>query len=207
MTTIAIIGSGQIGRGLARAWRRAERTIVFGAREPNGPELVALANEIGASRATIAEAIERADVVTLAMPFDAIDGVAASGSFENKIVIDCANALARRWALKYGHTTSGAEEIAKKLPGARVYKSFNAQGAENLADPIYGGVRASNFFCGDHPDGKKLVASLIEDVGFEAVDAGPLENARLLEPLMLLWIAASQTTGTRDIAFKLLRRS
>ena len=47
---------------------------------------------------------------------------------------------------------------------------------------------------------------LVEDVGFDAVGAGPLKNARLIEPLMLLWVTASQSLGTRDIAFKLLRR-
>jgi hypothetical protein len=81
-----------------------------------------------------------------------------------------------------------------------------AQGAENLANPVYDGIRATNWFCGDDPAGKQIVRQLVEDVGFEAVDAGPLSAARLLEPLMLLWVASSRVLGTRDIAFKLLRR-
>ena len=87
-----------------------------------------------------------------------------------------------------------------------MFKSFNAQGAENLANPIYDGVRATNFFCGDDVEGKQIVHGLVEDVGFEAIDAGGLSAARLLEPLMLLWMASSRALGTRDIAFKLLRR-
>jgi len=75
-----------------------------------------------------------------------------------------------------------------------------------LANPIYGGVRATNFFCGDDADGKAIVRQLVEDVGFDPVDAGGLSAARLLEPLMLLWIASSRALGTRDIAFKVLRR-
>lgn len=59
---------------------------------------------------------------------------------------------------------------------------------------------------GDDADGKRIVRELVEDVGFDAIDAGGLANARLLEPLMLLWIASSRALGTRDIAFKLLRR-
>lgn len=47
---------------------------------------------------------------------------------------------------------------------------------------------------------------LVEDVGFDAVDARPLKNARLLEPMMLLWVACAQSLGTRDVAFRLLRR-
>ena len=85
-------------------------------------------------------------------------------------------------------------------------KSFNAQGAENLANPVYDGVAASNFFCGDDAAAKAKVKSLIEAIGFEAVDVGPLANARLVEPLMLLWMNASRAVGSRDIAFKVLRR-
>ena len=67
-------------------------------------------------------------------------------------------------------------------------------------------MRASNWYCGDDAAAKQVVHQLVEDVGFEAVDAGPLGAARLLEPLMLLWMASSRSVGTRDIAFKLLRR-
>jgi predicted dinucleotide-binding enzyme len=108
--------------------------------------------------------------------------------------------------LIYGRTTSSAEQVQAKLPSAHVVRSFNAQGAENLANPIYNGVAASNFYCGDNADAKRVVAQLIAEVGFEAVDAGPLAASRYLEPLMLLWISCSQTIGSRDIAFKLLRR-
>jgi hypothetical protein len=85
-------------------------------------------------------------------------------------------------------------------------KSFNAQGAETLANPVYHGVRAANFFCGDDAAAKQIVKQLIEEIGFEAIDAGALKSARLLEPLMLLWLASAQTLGTRDFAFHLLRR-
>jgi predicted dinucleotide-binding enzyme len=67
-------------------------------------------------------------------------------------------------------------------------------------------VRATNFFCGDDVDAKRVVQGLVEDAGFAAVDVGPLRNARFLEPLTLLWISAVQALGTHEIAFKLLRR-
>jgi hypothetical protein len=203
---IAIIGSGNIGGGLARAWRKHGHEVVFGARDVADGELGALCKEIGARAAPIRDAIAGAEVVTLAMPAKAIDDVIAAADFTGKVVIDCTNTLAPGMQLAYGHTTSAAEELAKKLPGAHVFKSFNAQGAENLANPVYDGVRASNWFCGDDAAGKQLVRQLVEDVGFEAIDAGGLAAARLLEPLMLLWMASSRATGSRDIAFKLLRR-
>jgi 8-hydroxy-5-deazaflavin:NADPH oxidoreductase len=124
----------------------------------------------------------------------------------SRLVIDCTNAVERGMTLQFGHSTSGAEELAKKLPGARVFKSFNAQGAENLALPRYGAGAAANFFCGDDAEGKAVVRGLVEDVGFTAIDAGGLTSARLLEPLMLLWVAAAQALHTRTLGFSVLRR-
>ena len=98
------------------------------------------------------------------------------------------------------------EETARRLPGALVVKSFNSQGAETLADPVYGGLAASGFFCGDDAGAKRIVADLIADVGLEPVDVGPLRQARWLEALTLLWLSAAATGGSRDIAFRLLRR-
>ncbi|HUS29888.1 MAG TPA: NADPH-dependent F420 reductase [Kofleriaceae bacterium] len=207
---IAIIGSGNIGGGLGRAWKRKGHDVTFGARNPEDAELLALCNETGAHAASVSDSVRNADVIALAVPYAALDEVlAATGELDGKVVIDCTNAVERGaggMQLKYGHTTSSAEQLQARIPKAHVVRSFNAQGAENLANPSYGGVPASNFYCGDHADAKRVVAQLVSDVGFEAVDAGPLASARYLEPLMLLWINVSRTVGSRDIAFKLLRR-
>lgn len=207
---IAIIGSGNIGGGLARAWRRAGHDVTFGARDPRDAELTALCSEIGARAVSVGESVQGADVVTLAMPWGALASVVeAVGDLAGVTVIDCTNAVKRGtdgMTLEFGHTTSSGEQLQAKLPKAHVVRSFNAQGAENLANPIYGGVAASNFYCGDNAEAKRIVAQLIADVGFEPIDAGPMTSARLLEPLMLLWITTSRQVGSRDIAFKLLRR-
>lgn len=207
---IAILGSGHIGGGLGRAWRKNGHAVVFGARDPSDAELSALAKETGATITTVADAPKGADVVVLAVPWGALDAVlAATGPLAGQLVIDCTNAVERGaggMALKYGHTTSSSEELQKRIPDAKVFKSFNAQGAENLAAPVYAGVPASNFFCGDDAEAREVVKQLVEDVGFEAIDAGPLKNARLLEPLMLLWIQVAMGGGSRDVAFKVLRR-
>lgn len=202
---IAIVGSGNIGGGLGRAWSAKGHAVTFAARTPEEPDLVALARDIGASVATIADALPSADVVVLAMPFGAAPAVAAAlPSWHGRLVIDCTNPIGPGFTLLHGHTDSGSEAIQRLMPGANVVKSFSAQGAENLAHPAYDGVAASNFYCGDDADAKAVVRDLIAEVGFEPIDVGSLTSARYLEPLTMLWITTSRTLG-RQFAFKVLR--
>lgn len=204
---IAVIGGGHIGGGLARAWARRGHAIALAVRDPDDPDVRALAADTGATVGSIAEAVAGADVVALAVPAAAIpDVVAAAAGFAGQIVLDCANAIAPGPSLRWGHTGSAAEELARLAPAARVFKAFNTQGAENLADPVYDGAPAAGLFCGDDDAARPVVAGLIADVGFEPVDAGPLANARLLEPMTLVWFAASKALGTRELGFRVLRR-
>lgn len=203
--SVAVIGAGHIGGGLARAWAAAGHRVTLGVRSPDDAEVQALAKELGARIATPTEAVASSDVIALAIPAQAVEALAASTSFAGKVVIDCTNRMAGGFKLEFGHTTSWAEEISKRMPGAKVFKSFNAQGAENLATPLYASGPAANFFCGDDAGAREVVAQLVADVGFEPVFAGPLKNARLLEPLMLLWVTASRALGRRAMGFQFLK--
>lgn len=204
---IAIAGSGRIGAGLGAAWRRAGHDVVFGVRDAADPKHAATASETGVPVAPLAEALAGAEVIALATPFGAVTQVAqALPSWAGRIVIDCTNAIGPGPSLTVGHTDSAAEVNARLLPGARVVKSFTAQGAENLRQPAYDGVAATNFYCGDDAEAKAVARGLIEAVGLEPVDLGPLAAARYLEPMTLVWLAASRAVGSRDIAFRLLRR-
>jgi predicted dinucleotide-binding enzyme len=147
------------------------------------------------------------EVVALAVPAGVVAETAARlGDLAGKVVIDCTNALGPGFTLKHGHTTSAAEELARALPGARVVRSFNQQGAETLRDARFGDLRAVNFVAGDDADARAVVKALAEDVGLDAVDVGPLASSRLLEPITLLWIAAAKALGTREIGLALMRR-
>lgn len=202
---ISIVGTGNIGGGLGRAWAATGHDVTFGVRDVADPETIALAREVGAAVATIPEALPGAEVIVLATPFTAVEAVAkVLPDWSGRVVVDCTNPIGPGFKLLHGHTDSGAEAVARMLPGARVVKSFSAQGAENLAHPVYDGVRASNFYCGDDADAKAIVRRLVDDVGFEAIDAGALSSARYLEPMTMLWITMSRTLG-RQFAFKVLR--
>ncbi len=200
---VAVVGTGHIGGSLAKAWVLAGHDVVLGARSPGDPALTPLL-EVGAKVAAPEAAIAACDIIVLAVPASAVEALVTS-SFSGKVVIDCTNDVRPGFTLGFGHTTSWAEQIAAKLNGARVFKSFNAQGAENLAAPVYASGPAANFFCGDDEAGRDIVHQLVADVGFEPVFAGPLKNARLLEPLMMLWVNASRAKGSRSVGFRLLR--
>lgn len=144
-----------------------------------------------------------ADVIARAVPFAALDAVLAElGDLAGKTIIDCTNPMSA--AVPEG---SAAKKIAAARPAAHVVKSFNGQGFETLAAPIVGGTPASNFYCGDDAGAKATVRQLVADVGLDPVDAGALENARLLETLAALWFTTTAAFGTRRTAFRVLRES
>ena len=207
---IAVIGAGNVGGTLGRAWTKAGHTVRFGLPDPTSEKYSALREEMGnKALGTVGEVAADAEVVVLATPWPAVqEAIGQAGNLSGKIVVDCTNPLQPALAgLTHGHTTSGAELVAEWAPGARVYKAFNQTGYENMANPVFPSGRAVIFVAGDDHGGKEAVLELAQAVGFEAVDAGPLQNARLLEPFAMLWIQLAFRLGQgRGFAFGLLRR-
>ncbi len=209
---IGIIGAGNVGGTLGKAWARKGHEVFFGVQRPQDGKMQELLKAAGANaRAGLpAEAAAFGEVVVLATPWPATDGaVKAAGNLAGKIVIDCTNPLKPDLSgLEIGHSTSGAEMVAGWARGARVFKAFNTTGFNIMADPVIGGTRTVMFVCGDDEAAKPSVLQLATDVGFEAVDAGRLTQARLLEPWALLWISLALKGGAgRDFGFALLRRT
>jgi predicted dinucleotide-binding enzyme len=124
-------------------------------------------------------------------------------------VLDATNPLAMGpdgLGLALGHATSGAEEIARALPGLRLVKCFNTTGFGVMAQAGRFAPRPVMFAAGDDDAARALALRLAADIGFDAVDAGPLRAARLLEAHAMLWIDLAMKRGAgRDIAFALLR--
>lgn len=204
---IGIIGTGNMGGNLGRLWAAKGHRIMFGSRDPH-KTLPALSNkQVGIG--TIADGAKFGEAVLLATPWHATQEIIQhAGSLEGKILIDCTNPLTPDFmSLTLGFNTSGAEEIAKWAPGARVVKAFNSIAAGVLSKPNFGAQPATAFYCGDDASAKKVVAQLAAEIGFEAIDVGSLKNARLLEPLALLFVqlAFGQGMGP-ELAWKLLRR-
>ena len=180
-------------------WAKAGHQVVFSSREPGSPQMQALVAQAGgtARAASIAETAASADVVVLATPWGATkDILAAAGDLGSKVVIDATNPLLPDLsALEIGTTTSAAEQIAAWIPQARVVKAFNTIGYPVMADPVVNGKAVTLLYCGDDDQAKKTTAKLAAELGFDPVDAGPLTQARLLEPLALLWISLALKQG------------
>lgn len=192
MTRIGILGSGLMGAKLGTIFARAGHDVVF-SYSRDRKKLEDLAREAGKhSRAgTPSEAAQRSDVLLLAVHWSRVDDVLAqAGDLSSKVVVTCSLPMNDDdSALVIGHTSSGAEQLARKLPNAAVVSAFGTVPSEVLFavfEARHAGPRPSLVYAGDDDRAKAVAASLISDVGFEPVDAGPLRIARFLEPFTLL---------------------
>jgi 8-hydroxy-5-deazaflavin:NADPH oxidoreductase len=208
---IAILGTGNVGAALGQRWAAAGHDIVFGVRQPGAAKVAAVVKKAGARARAVAvrEAAAGADVVVLATPFGAAQqAIAECGNLGGKIVIDCNNPLlADLSGLTVGHEDSAGEMVARWAKGAKVVKTLNTTGSGNMLDPRYGRESLSMFLCGDDADAKKVVTGLVAELGFEPIDAGPLRQARCLEPLAMLWISMAYQFGQGlNFGFRVVRR-
>jgi predicted dinucleotide-binding enzyme len=208
---ISILGAGNVGGTLGRAWARHGYEVFFGVPRPQDAKTQELLKSIGAKAhaGTVAEAAAAGDVLVLATPWPATrDAIQAAGNLVGKVVVDCTNPLKEDFSgLALGYSTSAAEQVAQWAKGAKVYKAFNQVGFNVMDNPSFAGRRAVMFICGDDAAHKPTVLKLASDIGFETIDAGGLVVARLLEPYAMLWIHLALARGLgRDFAFGLMRR-
>ena len=181
---VAVIGTGNMGTALARGIAGADHELIIGAR--NVDKATALAKKIGpqVEASGISAAIKAADLVVMALPYEAnlaaLKGVDASG----KILVDVSNPITADFRdLAVGHTTSAAEELQARAPGARVVKAFNTIFSDLLPREARNGTSLQVFLASDDAKAKRAVESLVRAMDFEPVDAGPLRNSRFLEPM------------------------
>ncbi|MGH9559523.1 MAG: NADPH-dependent F420 reductase [Bryobacteraceae bacterium] len=189
---IGILGSGNVGGTLGARWAKLGHKVVFGTRDQE----------------SLKNAVRESEVVVAALPWNAVKGVVESLDLQGKIVLDCTNPLkADLSGVEIGTTTSGGEQVTQWARGASVVKIFNTTGFSNMENPIYGGQPTAMFYCGGDQRAKAAASKLATDLGFDPIDAGPIENARLLEPLAMLWIWLAIKGGLgRDFALKLVHR-
>lgn len=178
---ISILGDGNVGSALARGLEKAGHDVLTCGHDAEREQQLA----------------EAGDVIILAVPFGAVAEVASTiaSRVNGKTVVDVTNAVTPDMKLAVGFTTSGAEELQKKLPEAHVVKAFNTDFASTMDSGEAKGEQVAAFVASDDDRAKEIVLEIAEDIGFDPIDAGPLENARLLEPLAMLNIQLGYKLG------------
>jgi 8-hydroxy-5-deazaflavin:NADPH oxidoreductase len=209
---VGILGSGLMGGKLGTIFARAGHEVIFSyARRPE--RLDRLARDAGknARAGTPREASRDADALLLAVHWSRIDDVLnQAGDLSGKVIVTCSLPMnADNTGLVIAHTSSGAEALQEKLRRARVVSAFGTVPSEVLF-PVFEARRKANrptlVYCGDHQDAKDVAKTLIRDVGFDPVDAGPLRIARYMEPFsLLIGQLAYETDAGPGLAYRVER--
>jgi len=209
---VGILGSGLMGGKLGTIFARAGHEVVFSYARSH-KKLEKLARDAGRNARAGAPrgAVPEADALLLAVHWSRIDDVLKqAGDLSGKVIVSCSLPMnADNTGLAIAHTSSGAEELAKMIPQARVVSAFNTVPSEvlfGLYEAKGKAGRPSLVYCGDDKEGKAVAAELIRDVGFDPVDAGPLQIARYTEPFALLVAQlAYEGEGGPELAYRFER--
>jgi predicted dinucleotide-binding enzyme len=209
---VGILGSGLMGGKLGTIFVRAGHEVVFSyARSERKLEMLARDAKGKARTGTPREAAQEADAILLAVHWSRIEEVLnQTGDLSGKVIVTCSLPMNEdNTELAVALTSSGAEELARMVPKARVVAAFQTVPSEVLFSVYEAKGKASRpslVYCGDDEIGKGVVAELIRDVGFDPVDAGPLRIARYTEPFALLVAQlAYEGEGGPELAYRFER--
>lgn len=193
---IAIIGSGNVGKALAGSFVRAGHEVSLSASDPENAR--AAAQETGARAAdSNTAAVEGADAVVLAVPYQAVEDVITKleGALAGKVVIDTTNRMDPADPGSVLDGTSASEQIQALASSARVVKAFNTSFASHMSEPSVDDVQLDGYVAGDDEEAKRSVLELAGSIGFRPIDVGPLSMARVLEGMALLNITLQIRNG------------
>ena len=195
---IAVIGSGNVGSGLATVLSKAGFEVIIGARDVAKAMDIAKALGPNISVATVKEAADKVRILFLAVPYaEAAAALIQAGDLTDKVIVDVTNPLRPDYmGLTLGHTTSAAEEIQRRVPGAKVVKAFNTVFAQiYTTGPRIHGTPVPVFIAGDDAAATREIEGIAATAGFAPIIVGALEFARYLEPLAGLNIVLGYGCG------------
>jgi len=217
---IGVLGSGDVGKTLARGFFAAGYKVMISAREGEKNEkLKKFVSEEGKGIeiGVFADAVKFGNVVILATHFEggatenAIKVAGGGVAFEGKVVIDTTNPLKADatgiWQTQ-GIDTSAGEQVQALMPKAHVVKAFNSMGFPVMINPSYKDGHAHHYICGENADAKKTVITMLNDVGWRdhVQDLGGIKISRVIEPLSIVWCNIGLVTGKWNHAFALLTK-
>jgi predicted dinucleotide-binding enzyme len=211
---IGILGSGDVGRALGKAFVACGHEVKLGSREAGNPKVKEWVAKTGAhaSGGTFEEVAKFGGVIVLATLWTGTENalrLAGPDNLVGKVVIDATNPLdfgTMPPRLAIGHTDSAGEQVQRWLTTARVVKAFNIVGNAHMFRPAFPGGPPDMFICGNDAGAKQTVSQILNEFGWEVIDLGGIEASRYLEPLAMVWIAHGFREKSWNHAFKLLRK-
>jgi predicted dinucleotide-binding enzyme len=213
MTTmnVGVLGSGDVGKSLARGFAGLGHRVRIGSRSPE--KLADFASETkGVEASTFEEAAAFGDLIAIATLGTATEeaiNLAGTKNFDGKVVIDATNPLdfsGMPPKLFVGHTDSLGERVQRWIPGAKVVKAFNTVGNAFFVHPDFPGGPPDMFIAGNDAGAKKIVSQLCAEWGWGVIDLGGIESSRHLEPMCMVWVLHGALSGGWAHAFKMLHK-
>jgi len=201
---VGILGSGDVAKQLGRGFAAHGYDVMLGTRDPKKLEGWTKEARGKVSVGSFAQAASHGDLVVLATHGAATEAVLDQTGpkvFEGKVVLDATNPLdfskGEAPGLLFGVTDSLGERVQRKLGGARVVKCFNTVGNGRMVDPKFQAGPARMWICGNDPEAKRAVDSIVREFGWAGtLDVGGIDAARWLEAMVPLWMRAGQALGT-----------
>jgi predicted dinucleotide-binding enzyme len=199
---IGIIGSGHIGGTLTRRFQALGHDVTVA--NSRGPQtLTDLAAETGATAGTVEEAAAGGEVVVIAVPLRVVPDLPA-GALRGKVVIDANNYYSQRDGVIEqidDKSVTSSRWTADLLPGAKVVKVFNniyAQHLLELGRPAGQAGRIALPVAGDDATAKQTVLDLVDELGFDPVDAGTLDESWRQQPGTPVYGTDRNAAGVRE---------
>ena len=214
MMKIGILGSGDVGKTLAKGFLKYDYQVMIGSEHLE--KLEEFKNENPNLKiATFEQSAQWADLVVLCVKGTAAEKVVerVKNYLSGKIVVDTTNPIAdappQNGVLKFFTSLEESlmERLQKIAPDAQLVKALNSIGSVLMINPDFGGgTKPSMFICGNNEDAKKKVSEIVQKLGFETEDMGNVESARAIEPLSILWCIPGFLRNEWTHAFKLLKK-
>ena len=208
---VGVLGSGDVGKSLARGFLASGRQVMIGSRTPE--KLKEWAGGAGARTGTFEETAKFGELLALATLGVATEQaleLAGERNFDRKVVIDATNPLdfapGHPPRLFVGGSDSLGERVQHAVPKGRVVKAFNTVGNPLFFKPQLPGGPPDMFIGGNDADAKKLVSQVCEAFGWGVIDLGGIEASRLLEPMCMVWVLHGVLSGSWVHAFKMLHK-
>ena len=183
---IGLIGSGNVGSNLGRAWAQAGYAVMFSSKDLDSDKKLAASVGANARAGTPLEAAAFGDVLVFAVPYGAQPelGKTLGGALRGKVVIDASNPFPQRdGEIANEAREKGAGVVSSRLlPGARIVRAFNAIGAARMGSMHETPGKVAMPYAGDDAQALEIAARLIRDLGFEPVKVGGLAMGKYLMP-------------------------